>query len=130
MYASDNLQKKLQGFEQYPEVQLVYSDLAFIDSKNTIILPSFFQYRGVPLFQNRIIPVDEFILLPAGPIASWSTSMVRREMIERYPIVARWSDKRYSVADYDFYFQVATHYPVYGIADPLTQYRRHSSNLS
>lgn len=130
MYTIDNLQQKLHVFDQYSRVQLVYSDLTFIDSKNTIILPSFFQYRGVPLFQNRIIPVDEFILLPAGPIASWSSSMVRRDMIERYPIVARWPGKRYSIADYDFYFQVATHYPVYGITDPLTQYRRHSSNLS
>ncbi len=129
-YTPDNFVKKIEIFEKYREVQLVYSDLSFIDSKNTIILPSFFEYRDVPLFQNTSISVDEFILLPAGPIASWSTSMVRREMIEQYPLVARWDDKKYSIADYDFYFQVATNYPVYGIDEQLTQYRRHGGNLS
>jgi GT2 family glycosyltransferase len=129
-YTPDNLQKKISIFDQYPAVQLVYSDLSFIDSKNTIILPSFFQYRNVPLFQNTIISIDEFVLLPAGPIASWSTSMVRRRMIKAYPINARWQDKRYSISDYDFYFSVATEHAVYGIDEPLTQYRRHGGNLS
>ncbi len=130
VYTPDNLEKKLDIFQKYREVQLVYSDLSFINSQNTVILESFFHYRGVPFFQNETIPVNDFILLPAWPIASWSTGMVRREMLEKYWVIARWEDKRYSIADYDFYFQVATHYPVYGIDRPLTQYRRHSGNLS
>jgi hypothetical protein len=42
MYTPENLSKKIAVFEQYPDVQLVYSDLSFIDSKDAIILPSFF----------------------------------------------------------------------------------------
>ncbi|MDD2693544.1 MAG: glycosyltransferase [Candidatus Gracilibacteria bacterium] len=130
LYTPDNLEKKLEVFRKYREVQLVYSDLSFIDGQDTVILESFFHYRGVPFFQNEMISVNDFILLPAGPIASWSTGMVRRTMIEKYPVVARWEDKRYSIADYDFYFQVATANQVYGIDEPLTQYRRHGGNLS
>ena len=129
-YTPDNLQKKLDIFKKFPEVQLVYSDLSFINSKNAIILPSFFHYRKVPFFQNTEIHKDDFILLPAWPIASWSTSMIRRDMIEKYSIIARWEDTRYSIADYDFYFQVATENKVYGIDQPLTEYRRHGANLS
>jgi hypothetical protein len=51
-------------------------------------------------------------------------------MIQKYPVIARWRDKRYSIADYDFYFSVATQNQVYGIDEPLTQYRRHGANLS
>lgn len=130
MYASDNLAQKLHIFNIHPSVQLVYSDLSFIDSKNSVILQSFFQYRGIPFFQNTSIPINTFIMMPAWPIASWSTGMIRRDMIEKYPIMARWEDKRYSIADYDFYFQVATANCVYGINMPLTKYRRHAWNLS
>jgi len=130
MYTPDNLEKKLKIFETYPEVQLVYNDLSFVDSKNQIILQSFFAYRRISFTQNNVISSDDFIMMPAGPIASWSTGMVRRDMITRYPIVARWEDKRYSISDYDFYFQVATRHPVFGIQEPLTFYRRHGGNLS
>ena len=61
MYTSDNLEKKLEIFETHKHIKLVYSDLAFIDSKNNIILPSFFHYRGVRLFQDEIIPVDVYV---------------------------------------------------------------------
>jgi hypothetical protein len=108
----------------------VYSDLDFIDGTGKKILNSFFSYRHIPFFQNEIIPKDTFISLPAGPIASWSTSMVRRKMIEQFPIKTLWEDIRYSASDYDWYFQIATIYPVYGIQKSLTQYRRHSNNLS
>lgn len=130
MYAPTNLEKKMEVFMKYPEVMLVYNDLSFIDSDNITILNSFFHYRGIPFFQGTTVPKNDFLLFPAGPIASWSTGMVRLEVLRKYPIVARWQDKRYSIADYDFYFQIATHYPIYGIDYPLTQYRRHGGNLS
>ena len=120
----------MKVFEQYPKVQLVYSDLDFINGNSNIILSSFFNYRHIPFFQNEIISKDTFISLPAGPIASWSTSMVRRQMIEKFPIETLWDDIRYSISDYDWYFRIATEYPVYGIEKSLTQYRRHSNNLS
>jgi len=129
-FTPENLEEKIKIFERFPKVQLVYSDLDFIDGSGKIILKSFFNYRHIPFFQNAIIPKDTFILLPAGPIASWSTSMVRRQMIEEFPIKTLWEDIRYSASDYDWYFEITTRYPVYGIRKSLTQYRRHSNNLS
>lgn len=117
-FTSNNLEEKIKIFEHFPKVQLVYSDLDFIDGSGKIILKSFFNYRDIPFFQNEIIQKDTFILLPAGPIASWSTSMVRRQMIEEFPIKTLWDDIRYSASDYDWYFQIATKYPVYGLQKP------------
>jgi len=39
-------------------------------------------------------------------------------------------NKTYSVSDYDLYFQITNTNKVYGINKSLTQYRRHSNNLS
>jgi hypothetical protein len=130
MYTPDNLQKKIDIFTQYPDVGLVYSDLSFIDGAGDTILGSFFTYRGIPYYQNSTVSVDDYILAPAGPIASWSTCMVRADILEKYPITSKWPDIRYSVADYDWYMQVCIQHRIYGIPEPLTQYRRHTNNLS
>jgi hypothetical protein len=65
MYTPDNITQKLHIFDIHPSVQLVYSDLSFIDSQNRVILQSFFQYRGIPFFQNTSVPIDTFIMMPA-----------------------------------------------------------------
>jgi hypothetical protein len=52
--------------------------------------------------------------------------MVKKDILSKYKIVnIEPSNKRYSIADYDFYFKVATENNVFGIKEPLTQYRRH-----
>ena len=130
-YTADNLMEKIKIFEKYPEVQLVYSDLSFIDKDNTVILQSFFNWRRIPYYHNTTITTDQFVWAGAWPIASRSTAMVRKAMIQHYPIRSLVPEnKTYSVADYDLYFQIATQHPIYGITQPLTQYRRHAHNLS
>ena len=131
MYTPDNLQQKIHIFEHYPEVKLVYSDLSFIDKNNNTILRSFFDYRNIRFYQNEIISIDDFVSAKAWPIASRSTGMIKKDILEIISISSLQPDnKTYSVSDYDLYFQIATKYPVYGIETPLTQYRRHSNNLS
>ena len=131
MYTPDNLQQKIHIFERYPEVKLVYSDLSFIDKNNDIILRSFFDYRNIRFYQNEIIRIDDFVRAKAWPIASRSTGMIKKDILEIISISSlQPENKTYSVSDYDFYFQIATKYPVYGIDTPLTQYRRHAANLS
>lgn len=131
LYVKNNLEQKLKIFATYPDLAIVYSDLSFIDKHNTILLESFFAYRNIIIYQNTKIPVDAFILAGAGPIASWSTGMFRKSILSQYVITSlNPENKTYSVSDYDIYFQIATTHPVYGITDPLTQYRRHSNNLS
>jgi glycosyltransferase involved in cell wall biosynthesis len=130
MYTADNLEKKLEVFTTYPEIQLVYNDLSFINSASKIFIKSFFNFRNIPFYQNALIPVSEFFLLPAGPIASWSSGMVRRAMYTTFGIKNRTQGKTYSTSDYEFYYHVATNHPVFGMSEPLTLYRRHTENLS
>lgn len=130
-FDKDYLKEKLEIFEKYEEVKLVYNDLDFIDKDNKIILKNFFEYRKIPFYKNSIIKKEDFIKMPAGPIASWSTCMIRKKILEKYKITnLEKENKRYSISDYDFYFRISTQNKVYWIEKSLTKYRRHSWNLS
>lgn len=131
MYTPDNLEKKMSVFEKFPNIACVYSDLSFINSQNEVILESFFRKRGVKIIQNEQLSPDEYLRFQAGPIASYSTGMIRRDILKTVSITSLiLDDKTYSVSDYDFYFQVATNFSIYWIEESLTLYRRHSGNLS
>jgi hypothetical protein len=132
MYTQDNLEEKIKVFEKYPEVELVYSDLSFINKDGNIILESFFAQRNIAFYRNQIIPIHKYILAPAGPICSRSTAVIKKQVAKKYlPIINLIpSKKSYSVSDRDFYFRISTKEKVYGINKPLTHYRRHSANLS
>lgn len=127
----DCLKSKLDIFDIYPKVQLVYNNLDFIDKHNNIIQKDIFGFRKIGTYQNTKISPDTYVSANVWPIISWSTAMVTRSMIDKYSITSLHPDsKTYSVSDYDFYFQVATNYPIYYIDKSLTLYRRHQSNLS
>ncbi len=131
MFTPDNLEEKVEIFNKYPDIKLIYSDLSFINAKNEIILESFFKQRNIKNYQNKIIDKNSFILSPAWPIASWSTSMIEKDTLNKYKIISlEPENKKYSVSDYDLYFKVATENKVYWINKTLTLYRRHFWNLS
>lgn len=131
LYTPDNLLKKLEIFEKYPDVKLVYSDLDFVKANWTTLISSYLQYRRIPLFQNKILQGDEFLAYTTWPIASRSTWMIRKDVLQNCFVRSIEPQKKnYQVSDYDFYFQVATKYPIYWISESLTKYRRHESNLS
>lgn len=131
LYRLDNLSKKIKIFQQYPEVRLVYNELDFINSKWETLIQNYLHYRKIPFFQNTIINTETFIQQTTWPIVCRSTGMIQRSVLSNCKV--RSVDERkksYQVSDYDFYFQIATNYHVYGIQEPLTYYRRHENNLS
>lgn len=131
MRDQDYLQRKLDIFTKYPEVQLIYNNLDFIDSKNKILQKDIFSFRRIKTYQNCTICPNDYISANVWPIISRSTSMVHRNIVDKYKINSLHPEnKAYSVSDYDFYFQVAKDHQVYYINEPLTLYRRHQTNLS
>ena len=127
MYTPDNLEKKLEIFWKYREVQLVYSDMSYIDTQGKVLVEGYLNHRGCPFYQNARVSGDEYFRQVAGPIVSWSTGMVRKwifqtiQINEVFPMDA---------GDCDFYFNISVRFPIYGIRTPLTLYRRHSNNVS
>lgn len=127
----DCLKNKLDIFDKHPKVQLTYNNLDFIDRHNKVIQKDIFEFRKIKTYQNTKISPDMYISASVWPIISRSTAMVTKNMIDKYPIASLHPEnKAYSVSDYDFFFQIATNYPIYYIDQSLTLYRRHQSNLS
>lgn len=131
VYAPDCLKKKLEVFEKYSEVALVYSDMNFINADWKVTLEKRIQSNGTRFYQNEIIPVESYINTKNSLIISYSTVAIRKDVLYSFsPIEAFTQSKMYSVSDYDLFFRIATRYPVYGISDALTLYRRHTWNAS
>ena len=125
------LEKKIDIFTEYPEVRLVYNNLSFIDRNNKVIQKDIFTFRSIKTYKNTKISPNEYIQAKVWPIISRSTTMIERSMLEKYKIQSlNPKNKTYSVADYDFFMQIAKDYPVYYISQELTLYRRHQTNLS
>jgi len=128
---SNYFTEKLKIFEKYPEVNLVYNNIDFINSEWKLIQKNIFWFRHVKTYKNQKINSDEFVSCNAWPVISWSSIMVRSKILENYKIRSLSpQNKGYAVSDYDFSFFVATENKVYYLDDSLTLYRRHSSNLS
>jgi len=130
-YVPDCLEKKLEIFEKYSEVALVYSDMDFINSESELTLKSLLASWGVRIYQDESISPDEYILSKNPLIVSYSSIAVRKNILmELLPIQNLTWSKVYAVSDYDLIFRIIENHKVYGMRESLTQYRRHASNLS
>jgi glycosyltransferase involved in cell wall biosynthesis len=130
-YISDSLSEKNAIFQKYSQVDLVYSDMDFINSAWDTTLSWLLRSQGVRFYQNEIIPVEDYISAMNPLIVSYSSVSIRKSTLDRYlPILNPTGSKTYSVSDYDLFFRISREKCVYGITRSLTQYRRHSGNLS
>ncbi|MDD2891804.1 MAG: glycosyltransferase [Candidatus Gracilibacteria bacterium] len=128
IYLPENLEKKLKIFEQYPGLALVYNNLDFIDAEGKIFHRNFlakapFYLKNQKLTKEQFIKHETFY-------GSYSTLMIRKDVLETEKIVNITDDKLYSVSDWDLFFRISTKYPIYGIDDSMTLYRRHIGNVS
>jgi hypothetical protein len=53
--------KKLEIFEKYPEVKLVYNELDFVNANSKILISHYLKYRKIPFFQNQKISPNVFL---------------------------------------------------------------------
>lgn len=131
MYTSDCLDQKLNIFQQYPEVWLVYSDMDFMNANGEITLKGLLRSQWQKFYQRENIPPNEYILVKNSLIVSYSSVAIRKEILDQFsPIRNLTGSKTYAVSDYDLFFRISSRFPVYGIKESLTQYRRHETNLS
>ena len=128
--ATNYVNDKLKIFNKYPEVNLVYNNIDFINSEWNIIQKDIFNFRNIKTYKNQKINCNAFVNSNVWPIISRSTIMVKREILTKYPIMSSSWNKNCAISDYDFCFRVSTENKVYYVNSPLTLYRRHSSNLS
>lgn len=130
IYTSECLAKKLSVFEKFPNVQLVYSDIDFIDEKWSVFQKKILWSQGIKFYENEIPSIQKYILSPNPLIISYSSVMLRKDILSKVSLRNITAEKSYSVSDYDLFFQISKDYPIFWISQSLTQYRRHKNNLS
>lgn len=128
LFTSDNLEKKISIFAQFPEVAMVYNNLDFINDKweliaTDILIKAPFYLKNSKLTKEQVIKYETFYV-------SYSTLMFKKDILLKEKINNPTVDKLYSVSDWDLFFRISTKYNCYWIEESLTQYRRHSGNLS
>lgn len=131
IYTLDCLNKKLEIFQKYPEVALVYSDMDFVNTDSEITLRWLLRWQWTDFYHNELIGRDGYILARNPLIVSYSSIAIRKSILMEFSPIRNltWS-KTYAVSDYDLIFRIIENHKVYGIETSLTQYRRHANNLS
>lgn len=119
---------KLQVFESYPEVALVYNNLDFIDEHGQLIEKN--ALKNTPKFvKNETLSQEDFVDL-ATYYYSYSSLMVRKQVLDHIKITGNNEQKLWSVSDWDLFFRISTRYPVFWISDSLTLYTKHGNNFT
>ena len=128
LFTSDNLERKLKIFNKYHEVVMIYNNLDFIDWNSEIFYKDFL--RKAPFYlKNKKLKKEQFIKNETF-YWSYSTLMIKKNVLDKEKIINPTNDKLYTVSDWDLFFRISTKYNCYWIKDSLTLYRRHSWNLS
>lgn len=128
IFTPDNLEKKLQIFEENKDTWMVYNNLDFINLKweifyHNALIKSPFYLRNEKLSKFDLMKYETFYI-------SYSTLMIKKEILETEKIINPTNDKMYSVSDWDLFFRISTKYNCYWIEESLTLYRRHIWNVS
>ncbi|WP_294156559.1 glycosyltransferase [uncultured Clostridium sp.] len=120
LYTPDKIQKQIDIFSVYKNVDIVYNDLIVTD-KNLKYLNVL---KSEGRFEKRqdLLAAVIFRQIIQGPICM----MLRRKCTENI----KWSEELKYAADYQYIIKLAQEYNFKYLEKPLYIYRRHESNLS
>ena len=124
----DYLEKKISIFNKYPSTWLVYNELTTIDEKWRVTEPNYIKqyvktfYKKGKMSYNKL--VSETIYM------SWSSLMVRSNIVDKYGLVCSFLWKENIISDIYFFNQVAHKEDIYWIESPLIYYRIQNDSTS
>lgn len=126
IYTPNHLQKKLEIWNRYPDIWLVYNELSIIDDEWKILEKQFLWSRTRKWYKNETNTIWK--LLASDIVCfSYSTLMVKRfngmKINDFWKKDLMWSES-------DFWLQITKESNIYGIEESLTLYRKHANNTS
>lgn len=122
------LEKKLNIFTKYPNVQLVYNELTTINEESKVIEKKYLKWHAKCFYKKGKMPYDK--LVSETIYVSRSTLMVRSENIDKYELVPIFISDHIIISDIYFFNQIAQNEDIYWIEDPLIYYRISNSSVS
>ena len=122
------LERKLEIFKNHPNVQLVYNELTTIDEKWETITKNKLKQSGNIICKKWKISYDD--LINKDYYMSWSTLMVRSEILHKYHIYSDFLWSKTIISDVCFFNQVAHNEDIYWIWESIVYYRIHEDSVT
>lgn len=113
-----NLSSKIAKFQANPSFGLVHSDMAIMD-ENSIL-------TGKTKSGKEGQLLDELLSWEGTCVPTPSSILVKRNVLEK---VGLFDLKLSNAADQEFFFRVASQYPIGRVAEVTWQYRIHNNNM-
>ncbi len=122
------LDKKLEIFYKYPNVQLVYNEFTTVDEKWNIIEKGELKNHTKDFCKKWKINYTD--LISNIYYMSRSTLMVRSDILKKYTFIPIFLSDRTIISDIYFFNQVAHNEDIYGVEEPLVYYRIQENSVS
>lgn len=131
-FYKDNLAKKIEIFERYSGLGMVYCNFNVVNEKGNIIVEDYRLFQEAKTYRNRSISPSEYLLSKFHLINSYGQIMIQKSILKEvgYPRTLDPSEKVFLPSDWDFNFRISTQTKIYYVDEVLFGYRRHSSNSS
>lgn len=132
LFSPENLERKMEIFEQYPKLGMVYCNFHVVDDNGKVLIHDFYKKLGTAVHRNKIIQPAEYLYSKNTPFSTYSQIMIKRDVIaiSGYPRSFALEEKIFLPSDWDFNFLVSTRNEIYYIDEILLRYRKHSTNNS
>lgn len=118
LWEPTKLEKQVDCFEKNPEVGLVYTWTALIDSSRKPTGTTFNWSLEGKIWEQMLV---------ADVVGNGSSAMVRRVC---FNTAGKFDPSLTSVEDWDMWIRIAAHYPFAVVKEYLTLYRQHPSSMS
>lgn len=122
------LDKKLEVFQNYPNVKLVYNELTAIDENSWVVVEKLLKSQKIKFCKKWKISYEK--LIKQFHYKSWSSLMVLSEVFNQYTICCNSLWYRNLISDIYFFNQIAHNDDIYWIEEPLVYYRFHWDSVT
>lgn len=131
-FCKDNLKKKIEIFEKYPDLGMVYCNFSIVNESGVDIMKNYYSKQEIKTFRNEKIKPEEYLLSSLAPFSTYSQIMITREVIKNtgLPRSLDQEAKIFLPSDWDFNFRTSINNKIYFVDEDLLKYRKHSSNNS
>lgn len=128
----ENFTRKIEIFEKYPEVRMVYCNLAMINEMGKYIIKDYYQKLKVRSYKNERVDPIQYLLSFNQPFISFSQLMIKKDVLKISGLPRSFDpqEKVFLTSDWDFCFRISTKAKIYFIDRPLLQYRKYSASNS
>ena len=129
IYDKDNIHDKINIFLKNINTGLIYNNFSVINERWEVIQKDGLR-KTKHYFENEKINLDEVFQEDKPVYRSWSTIMVKNEILDKYSISIPCLSNYNLISDFIFFCKVSSNEYIYWLSKPLTLYRLHNNNIS